>query len=236
MKLDPGLIVAAAASLLLAQPLVAAPAKPRTDAERYVGKGMPLCLYEQWRGRSARLLESSDPVTINFSRAGLVNSDDTMAIPATCLGAMKAGGLKEFDMGGLGPVRSLLAEDAYLAANDRPLSIPQGAQEAVERSFVAQGEELQQARALAAFADCVTYHAPVESDALLRTGRATPEEYAAVNTLAPTLGQCLTQGQNLSLTASRVRALVADGLWSRSHYGTKMATAAPAAGGTGKPG
>ncbi len=81
---------------------------------------------------------------------------------------------------------------------------------------------------MADFADCITFADVTGADALLRTGPATNDEGAAVRKLMPALSACVVAGQNLALTPSSIRSVVADGMWSRYHYGTKIVAAATA--------
>ncbi len=126
---------------------------------------------------------------------------------------------------------NLLAEEAYLAGNSGPLSIPAGGAEFVDRALVSTGEDLGSARTMAAFGDCVSFHAPADADALLRTQPASSEEIEQIRKMAPTLGECVMAGQNVSLTPTTIRAVVAYGQWSRFHYGTKAVAATAAAAG-----
>ncbi|MBN8807198.1 MAG: hypothetical protein J0I47_03020 [Sphingomonas sp.] len=112
-------------------------------------------------------------------------------------------------------VRAMLLEPAYLEAYRHPPVLAAGAVEALPRQFVSTGDQLVRARQLAVFADCVVFHDLTGADALVRTMPGTPSEVAAARALAPSLGACLAQGQRFSLAAKNVRAVVADGLWTR---------------------
>jgi hypothetical protein len=109
----------------------------------------------------------------------------------------------------------MLAEEAYLAANPLPPTLPEGATETVERTFVSKEDDFTLARALAAFGDCIVFRDTSKADTLLRTMPGSAAERSAAVALAPILGACLDEGSTISLTAASIRSFVADGLWNR---------------------
>lgn len=177
-------------------------------------------------GRStfvAKFLSNSDPVLVDFKAMGTTDRKitDDLGMPS-CLEAQmnitQSATRMSFPISTL---RTLLAEESYLKAYVNSPRLPESAVEPVARHFVSQGEELNRARGLAAFADCITFNDVVGADKVLRTQPRSVDEKAAARALAPTLGKCLVAGQTVSLTSENVRAIVADGLWSRFVYGSK---------------
>lgn len=198
---------------------------------RFIIKGFAQCIFSRNRAVALKLLADSDPRAIDYGAVGVDSKKlgDELGMD-DCLGTMMLGPDGEMGMKITVPaLRNLLAEEAYLAANDKPLTIPEGGQEMVERSFVSAGDELVKAKGLAAFSDCITFNDVADSDGLLRTNPATKDEMSVIQKLVPALGGCLTAGQQLSLTPATIRSVIADGLWSRYHYGTKVVTPAEAA-------
>ena len=112
-------------------------------------------------------------------------------------------------------LRSLLAEEAYLAKFKSAAALPEGAVENSDRHYVAIGEAKAKAEGLGAYSDCLTFRDTAGADAVMRTMPGSPEERQAARALAPVLGACLTQGQTISLTPTNIRAILADGLWNR---------------------
>jgi hypothetical protein len=129
-----------------------------------------------------------------------------------------------------GALRNLLMEQAYLAKfakTPQPLLDEKGEPKlAPPRTFVTKGEQLPQAVAYAALADCTAATGSELADAMLRTGAGMPEERTAAVALAPVIGQCVQEGQNIALTQETIRALAAEGMWQR--YMAKPAPTAQA--------
>lgn len=119
-------------------------------------------------------------------------------------------------------MRALMMEEAYLANNQTPISVSEGASELTSRTYVSTGEELSRAQGLGNYADCVVHRDAAGADALLRTAPASEEEKAAARALAPVLGGCLIDGQTIEFTPASIRALAADGLWARWAHGSKQ--------------
>lgn len=121
-----------------------------------------------------------------------------------------------------GRLRALLQEEAYLGEQDQgAIVIPQDAGELTLRQYVSTGEDATRARGVGNFSDCIVHRDAAGADALLRTQPASAEEDRAARSLAPVLGTCLIQGQTIEFTPASIRAMAADGLWSRLVYGSQ---------------
>lgn len=79
------------------------------------------------------------------------------------------------------------------------------------------------------FADCVVAADPNNADYFYRTPPGSPDEHDAVNTLAPSLGPCLPQGQQLQLTPYSLRMWIGEALWQAANHSAPPPT--PPAGG-----
>jgi len=117
-------------------------------------------------------------------------------------------------------LRALFLEEIYLDGNQEPVTIDEGDGELTNRTFVSTGDDLTAAQGLANFSDCVAFNAPTNADQLLRTEPGSSAEMSAARALAPVLGSCLIDGQTIEFTPGSIRALVADGLWSRATNGS----------------
>jgi hypothetical protein len=209
--------------------------KPREmEAKRSgeIRKDYGQCMYNGYRVRSDAFLLHSDPMAVDLASAGLTDRNIKREFAMeTCLGRTLGHVALETRMFfTYVQLRALLAEEAYLARYDRAAVLPADAVEAVQRTFVTTGPELVNARANAAFADCVVFNDPARSDAVLRTMPGTTEERTAARALAPTLGACLQQGQQIELKTDNIRTLVADGLWTRFVRPAETSTVASTGG------
>lgn len=182
-----------------------------------VMKNFARCVYRANPALAVRLLANSDPVSIDFAtmKTSPQKLNDAFGM-ADCLGeemgALSLGmGLKMSAT----RLRPLMAEEDYLFQHKAAPALPEGATETLNRSYVGTEKNAARARSLAEFADCIVFRDTVHADALLRTAPNSNEEGAAARGLAPSLGACLVQGQTIELTAPAVRAMVADGLWTR---------------------
>lgn len=54
------------------------------------------------------------------------------------------------------------------------------------------------------------------------TQPATREETAAIKEIVPALGRCIPAGKEMKLDVESIRAFVAEGLWARSYYGSRL--------------
>ena len=196
------------------------PIKPKVvDPVRagLVKKGFAQCLYRRNSSKAPLLLGNSDPVTIDYNKLKMPSNDIGKYLDMeTCLGEQ----VDETQLGiGLkfSPIRlrSMLQEEAYLAANKDAPILPLGSVESIDRTYISTGDGLNTAKGLGAFSDCLVFRDTKNADALLRAMPGSKEESVAAQALVPTLGACLVQGQTLSLTPSSIRTFAADGLWNR---------------------
>lgn len=192
-------------------------APKRVEGERAaeISHGFARCIYQSNPRAAAALLENSDPVRVDLARAGVRKIGDTFRM-GHCLGDEMGG--EHFQLGmRMQPsvVRSMLAEQAYLAAHNTAPALPPGSTEKIARPYVSEGDALAQARNLGGFSDCVVFHDVGKADALLRTAPGTDAERAAARALAPALGACLFADQKIALNTRSIRTYVADGLWNR---------------------
>ena len=112
-------------------------------------------------------------------------------------------------------LRGWLAEQAYKSKH-RSMPDAVGLQApSAARQFFSKGQNLALARARSDFADCIARENLSGADALVRTPWGGSEERTASRALAPTLGQCLPEGQSLSLQIESVRMFAAVGLWQQ---------------------
>ena len=119
-------------------------------------------------------------------------------------------------------MRALFLEEAYLAQNPAPPVVTENISEVTNRIYVSSGDELVAARGVGAFADCIVHRNAVGADAVLRTEPGSSEERSAARALAPVLSECLINGQEIGFSAGSIRAMAADGLWSRVFLGSQQ--------------
>lgn len=182
-----------------------------------VKKGFARCLFVKNGAKASTLLENSDPVTVDFSKIKMPGDDVGKYLGMeTCLGD-QADGTQSALGYRFSPIqlRTMLQEEAYLAAHKKPPALPAGSAEPVQRNYFSDGDKLSAAQGLGGYSDCLVFNDTKNADAILRTMPGSKEERVAAKALGPTLGACLVQGQSLTLTPSSIRGFVADGLWTR---------------------
>ncbi len=120
-------------------------------------------------------------------------------------------------------LRNLLAEEAYLQDFDGPPKIDSATPRDVAGRF--DGMRVHpQISTMASLADCLTYHASAQTHDLLRARPGSDDEDEAITALGPVIVSCAdTQEQQLQIPTSLIRQMAADGLWSRSYYGSTAA-------------
>jgi len=193
------------------------PVKPRTLEREDAGvvrKHFAQCVYRSAKPKVVALLDHSDAVAVDLPGAHIKNVSAELNMES-CLGDEV--GINENALGmkfSVNTLRDLLAEEAYLANDRTPPSLP-SAVPPLDAKFVSTGDGLARAQALTAFADCAVTGDLADADALLRTTPGSDQERAAAVALAPGLGKCLVQGQKVSLTPMSIRALLSYGLWTR---------------------
>jgi hypothetical protein len=190
-----------------------------------IKKGFGRCALRMRKDASAAIMSRSDPVNVDWQAVGIKREKFFSAQGLReCLGKeandlQLALGMSLNDSS----FRAILMEEAYLQRFDSAPTLPEGAAEQTDRTYVSKGNDLPSAMGLGQFADCLTFRGTAESDAILRTAPGTKAELTAAQAMAPILGECLVEGQKVSLTPTSIRALVADGLWVR--YGRNSSSA-----------
>lgn len=201
--------------------------KPRmtevdADKVRKMEREFAECVYDEDPERVDRLLSRTDYLTFDFALLDVADFEQMKEAYdlEDCLGEASRNWRLYTTMHiPAESIRSLLTEASYIDRYRRPIEIPEGAPEFLPNRFVVPGANMERARVMGAFTDCIVYAAPAESDALLRTTPASNREKEAVQALIPAIGGCLVAGNELTLTVPNIRGLVADGLWARSVYG-----------------
>lgn len=197
------------------------PERANPNAARELMKSTARCVYRRHEAAALEFLRVTDPVNAPLSVLG--DSYDAIEGRLTigeCMGeATSLEQTQSYMAVQSRALRASLAEEAYLARQQVPLVLPADAPEILDTRFFRAGDLEVQARGLAAFADCVVYHAPTEADALARAAVGSDNERARARALVPAISQCLVEGQEANLTTGGIREMVADGLWSRTEYG-----------------
>jgi hypothetical protein len=191
------------------------------DEMRIYMKRIGRCLARNDRELAARMLENSDPVRIDYRAIGMNISEIAAEMNMSrCIGSSMPSSARYMRMNYSGAVlRPLLAEEMYLHANDDPLVIPVGAPVELENRFFVGGMADPIATTRARFADCIVYNDPVQSHEFLRSNPNSGKERDAAQALAQTFGECLGSEADVTFSLAEMRLYLADGLWSRSHYG-----------------
>ena len=193
---------------------------PQRDEARDLQKRVARCSVYQNKELSRRLLANSDPVSIDFNELGVDPGELMKELDlAHCVTrAMKHSTYRMHMQFQYPTLRALFAEEVYLMDNKEPIALSPGASEFIEARN--SGRSLSsRAEVMAKLADCIVYHGLPASDALLRSTIASDAEDEAMEALHPALSQCgLGDAEEVTLDYSMVRQVVADGLWSRSHY------------------
>jgi hypothetical protein len=199
------------------------PVKPKPVGAKDTGvirKRFARCVYRTATVKVTALLEHSDAVTVDTAAANIKDISGDLGLDR-CLGAQVGIDASAMEYR-LQPafLRDLLAEEAYLARNRiAPAALPEPVAPNADR-FVSTGDRLVMAQSMTAFTDCAVRKDLLHADALLRTVPASDAELAAARAMAPVLGACLVQGQNMKLSPKSVRAFIAFAMWNRFGRGT----------------
>lgn len=192
--------------------------QPKTVDEaraRAIRKGFAQCVFRVSKAKAKALLEHSDPGEVDLAAAKITNPADDLKM-SKCLGGEV--GLDQLELGmrlSRPFLRDLLAEEAYLAVTPSVPQLPAAPVPPVPTTYVSTVEKLTQAKAMMAFSDCSVVNDVAHADGLLRTLPGSIEEREAARALAPALGRCLRQGQQVSLSAVSIRAFIAYAMWNR---------------------
>ena len=193
---------------------------------RTMQKRMMRCTANENREVAREILQKSDPVTIDHdalsmdyeAMMGKMNFDRCMARSMPRNARMMRIRFQN------SVVRNALAEEVYLADNKQPPVIGKDDPEYLANRFYYGGEPYLMAEVPARLADCIVYRAPVAAHEFLGTNPASSGERQAAEALSATVDACLPEGEEpVSLSLAQLRAYIADGLWSRSHYGNAPA-------------
>lgn len=193
---------------------------------RQIVKDMARCVHRRNPELAERFLKASDPRTVDYESLGFVAGEAPRILDMEkCKGETRLGYELRSMMRMSTPLfRMALAEESYLARNSRPITISEDSEEILSNRYFVLDADIEQKRALGAFADCTVFHAPAEADRLLRTTPGSQQEVAAAQALVPALSQCLVEGQEVALDVKGIREFAADGLWSRSVYQSQLVT------------
>lgn len=117
-------------------------------------------------------------------------------------------------------LRNLLAEEAYLRDYGEPPVIEPTTPQEVWGRF--QGSPApRQVAVVARWGDCLTHNAPDAAHELLDSRPGSGSEEEALNALTPVFETCIGDaGGQQSISTSLIRQIAADGMWSRSYYGS----------------
>ncbi len=189
------------------------------------------CIARRDRDLATKVLENSDMLRIDYSALDMTLGEisDGMNL-SRCIGSAMPPSARSARMSYSGSIiRGLLAEEMYLDANDDPITMPENAPVELDNRFFFGGNPGPLAGARARLADCVVYNAPELAHDFLKSNPTSGSERDAGEAIAPVFGECIGGEVELTFSLSEMRGYVADGLWSRSHYGQDSYTDAGAA-------
>lgn len=177
------------------------------------------CIVQRNRAKVKAYLQHSDSVTVDYKALDTDNMKFMFYFNMQGCADYNPPQMTEQVFKAPGGLRNLLLEAAYL---DAVKAAPQPAVDdkgeptaAPERSFPTTTDALASVKMFAAIADCTAAKNPAGADAVLRSNAGLADERQAAVALAPTIGTCVPNGQNFSLTPASIRTLAAEGLWGR---------------------
>ncbi|MDN3645316.1 hypothetical protein QWY75_03725 [Pontixanthobacter aestiaquae] len=190
-----------------------------SDTMRIMQKKFARCVYRRHREEADSFLQNSDYVQADLLALGLTKGELYRSFSAQhCMRLARTRGLRSFSVDmPVKVMRRILVEEAYLANAKKPLQLDQSGPEFLDRDFVG-GQPTTQAKAMTMFGDCIVFADISKSDALLRTSPESTEESVAIQNLLPAMSACIAEGADVELTAERIRAVVAEGLYARQAY------------------
>lgn len=193
--------------------------KPHTVGDAYAGaaiKSFARCAYRRRPAMAAKLMLHSDPMAIDHDRAEVSKIyERPQTALRECLGQQLRPEASTIELQ-IAPerLRILMMEEDYLARMPKASKVDPTAMPP-SRAYVAIGDDLPKAQAIARFSDCIVMRDAVAADALLRTMPGSDDERSAARAMAATLGSCLLQGEQMKLTPKAVRTYAVEGLWAR---------------------
>ena len=188
---------------------------------RDMQKRIAHCAYRKNRAEIAKLLAHSNFYQIDYAAIGMDSKkmweDFGMG---QCLGrVMRGDEFKMYMSYNDSTIRNLFAEEAYLRDGNGPLTIAADAPERLSQRYGADKFHPQIA-VMSNLADCIVHKDAANAHALLASDPGSDAEKSVVATLSPTIVACMkSKKDEVSVSNSLIRQLVADGLWSRSYYG-----------------
>jgi len=196
---------------------------------RVMQKRIARCAALNDRELAQELLEKSDPVTVDYGELSVEYGEmlDEMSF-SRCIGRAMPRSARMMRVRSDGAtMRNLFAEEIYLHENDEPPVIGEGDPELLDNRYYAGGRSYMMAQVPAQLADCIVYRAPAEAHEFLETNPTTSDEREAAEALGSVVDECLPgEDSEVSFSLAQLRGYVADGLWSRSHYGPMASSAA----------
>lgn len=192
------------------------------DKMRVFQKRIAKCAAIGNRKNARELLEKSDPERIDYDE--LSKEYDVFMEEfgiGRCIGRAMPASARMMRINFSGKtMRNLMAEEIYLYDNKKPIEIGEGEPEQLPNRYYTGGGPYMMAKIPAELADCIVHREPGKAHALLKSTPASKKEKAAAEALYPVVSDCLPgEDDEVSFSLAQLRAYVADGLWSRSHYG-----------------
>jgi hypothetical protein len=119
-----------------------------------------------------------------------------------------------------GALRQWLLAEAYLDRYPDGPSWVQPGNVIAERTLPL-SQNIAGVRAPLDFADCVVRADPYSADDFFRAVAGSPDEKAAIESLTPSLGPCLPQGQQVELTPAALRVWIGEALWHAANHSAR---------------
>jgi len=189
---------------------------------RWLQKRIANCMFNRDEERMRELLINSDFYSIDFDTLSAEPNEFFEDFEVShCMSRVMRGRYRELEIRyQYSTIRNLLAEEAYLIDYDGPPQIDEDTARDVGGRFA--GRRVHpQVSTMASLADCLVYEAPQQTHDLLEARPGTDAENEMVAALGPIIVGCAnTREPELTIPTSLIRQMAADGLWSRSHYGS----------------
>ncbi|MWV27909.1 hypothetical protein [Aurantiacibacter rhizosphaerae] len=204
------------------------PETPDAAKGRWMQKRVANCVFNRDKDAVREILANSDFYSIQFDS---IDSDpetlfDDLNVEH-CIGRLMRGAdnrvYHTYMQIQYSTLRNLLAEEAYLQDFDGPPAVGADTAQHIAERFDGRAVH-PQISTMASMVDCMTYRAGAQTHALLRARPGSDDEEEAINALGPVIVSCAnTNEDQLQIPTSLIRQMAADGLWSRSYYGSTAA-------------
>lgn len=177
------------------------------------------CVYDRSNQQALTLLGRTD---LGFNDFRQINMDTERATRAfgfnDCLRraseAYQTGSRLRFSAGGL---RQWMLQEAYLDKfPEGPTWVKPG--NSIDERQLPLSERDGTVRAIMDFVDCVVATDPYSADYFYRAESGSEDEKAAIEQLAPTLGPCIAEGEQVQLLPDVLRLWVGEGLWHAANH------------------